>query len=153
MRTVTVSDLALPAISQQSMVVRDDAPLEEVIHDFAQSSVLRSIFLVNQGGQLVGVISRQDLLRWVRLRLELTLPAQPLSLGAVRRLLLASRARDIAAVGSQEAAVRLDQSLADAVEKMARHDLTDTPVVNGGGQIVGDLSLSQVLSYTLRRER
>ena len=70
---------------------------------------------------------------------------EPLSRGQMRRLLKAERAADLAAAGSEEAAVHLDETVADALQKMTYDGLTDIPVVDADGRIVNDLRLSEIL--------
>jgi len=148
MKTLRVAQVCTQA-PMHALVVQQDTPLEEVIRDFASDHTLRGIFLVDDAGRLAGVINRHDLLAWARFQFNLSSRSEPLRLSQVRRMVSAAHACDLAAPGSRQAAVRPEDSLEDALERMARYDLTDIPVVDAAGRIVDDLRLSEVLLSAL----
>lgn len=134
----------------RALVVSYDMPLEEAIGHFAQDHDLRGIFLIDEHERLVGVVNTQDLLDWVRVGLALPPQAQPPSIAQVRRLVKAERVGDLARSDSVETAVTLHDTLADALDKMTRHNLIDIPVIDGNGRVINDLRLSEVLAFVLQ---
>ncbi|NLE76173.1 MAG: hypothetical protein GX605_05405 [Chloroflexi bacterium] len=56
----------------------------------------------------------------------------------------------MAAPGSDDAAVSLNDTLADVLDKMRLYIVADIPVLDEGGPIISDISLSEVLSYALQ---
>ena len=117
----------------------------------ASSHDLHGLFLVDEADRLVGIINNQDLLQWGQIHLDLPLPATSVTLGQVRRLVKARQARDLARPGSAEAAVREDDTLDTALNRMARYGLTAIPVVDEQGRVVNDLRLSEILAYALEK--
>ncbi|MBU0492047.1 MAG: CBS domain-containing protein [Chloroflexi bacterium] len=153
MKTIRVSEL-YKQVPMHALVRSQDTPLEELLQTFAADPGLRGIFLVDSRERLAGVISHSDLLNWARVQLGLPLPGagQSFSLSRasqIRRLVLATRASDIADPDSDHAGVRPDDTLADALTEMAHHDLDVIPVVDDAGRILDDLRLSEVLAYAL----
>lgn len=135
-----------------SVVVPADEPFENVLHRFAEESSLRGIFVTDEAGQLIGTITRSDLLNWVRLRLgtawrvERRRPDHALQLA---RLVRTATARDAISPGSEKAAVRLDDPVDFAVRNMLELDLVAIPVIDDEGRVIGDITLSHVLRNLL----
>ena len=151
MKTVQVAQVS--AISDlQALIVRGDMPLAEAIRQFADNHDLRGIFLTDGDGRLTGVVNKRDLLNWVSMQLDQPPAGEPLTIGQMRRLVGAQRVSDLAAAGSAQAAVRLDESLADALQRMTYFGLADVPVIDENGRIVNDLRLSEILAYMLAND-
>lgn len=138
MQTVKVADICRQS-QMQALVMPADTPLEAAVREFADNHYVRGIFLVDEDERLVGVVNKQDILNWIRL--EVSLPPQTASpsLVQMRRLLQAELVRDIALPDSEDTAVSLNDTLADALNTMTRHNLVDIPVVDENGRIVNDL--------------
>lgn len=149
MRTVKVAEVCRQT-ALQSLVVPTETPLSWVIHEFAKDHHWHGIFLVDEQQQLVGIINNHDLLQWAQLHLDLPLPISSVTLGRVRRLVLARHASDLARPGSQDASVRLDETLDSALKRMAQHNLTAIPVVDEHRRVVNDLRLSEILAFALQ---
>lgn len=148
MQTVPVADVCAQS-DMQALVVEGDMPLATAVHLFATDHNLRGIFLTSEDGRLTGVVNKQDLLHWVSLQLDMAAGGEPLTVGQMRRLVGAQRVADLATPGSAGAAVSLDETLADALRRMATYKLSDIPVVDGDGRVVNDLRLSEILAYML----
>jgi CBS-domain-containing membrane protein len=133
----------------QALVVQQDMPLAEAVRQFATNHALRGIFLIDEMQQLVGVVNKLDLLRWVGMQLDEPPAGEPISVGEMRRLVTAQKVADLAATGSGQAAVRLDETVADALRKMTYYQLADIPVVDDEGRVVNDLRLSEILTFML----
>lgn len=148
MQTVKVAEICETS-DMQAMVVEGDMLLDDAVRQFATDHDLRGIFLTGPDGELTGVVNKIDLLNWVSMQLDQLPAGEPLNKGQMRRLLGAKHVSDLAARGSEEAAVRLDETVADALYTMTSHRLTDIPVVDASGRIVNDLRLSEILAYMI----
>ena len=148
MQSVPVADVCKQS-DMQALVVDRDAPLAEAIRQFATNHDLRGIFLTDENGRLAGVINKQDLLHWVGMLLGQPASRERISVGQIRRLVSARRMVDLAAPGSENASLRLDETLADALDKMIYFNLSDIPVIDEDSQIINDLRLSEILAYVL----
>lgn len=150
MQTITVEMVAQTS-PMRALVVGMQTPLEMAIKQFAaDENGRRAIFVVDNNGRLRGVVNNHDLLHWARLRLDVPHMEGSLAVGKVRRLMSAETIMDLAVPGSEKTAVPLDASLADTINKMARYNLEDIPVLDENGRVVNDLRLSEILSFVLR---
>lgn len=136
----------------RALVVGKATPLEVAIQQFAADTHgRRAIFVTDENGRLQGVVNNHDLLHWARLRLDLPHMDVTLPIGKIRRLMSAETILDLAVPGSENTAVSLDNTLAETVNKMARYNLEDIPVLDENGRVVNDLRLSEILSFALQK--
>ena len=146
MQTIFVAEVCEQS-EMQALVVDKDMSLINAVKQFATNHHLRGIFITGDAGRLVGVINKQDLLRWVGLQLDQRPAVEPLSVGQMRRLLTAQKVADLAAPGSEDVALNLQDTLAVALQKMTAFNLSDIPVVDENGRIINDLRLSEILLF------
>lgn len=137
----------------KALVLPEKTPLAEAIDRFASNEGQHGIFLRGEDGSLAGVVNNGDLMDWARLQFDVMPGDLPLPVGKVRRLISATTIRDLAGRNSARMSVSINDSLADALTKMATFDLEDIAVLDETGHIVNDLRLSEVLSFALRVER
>ncbi len=137
----------------QALMIDGDVPVVDVIDQFAAAHGRYSIFIVDADKRLTAVVSNSDLLAWAKLYFDLIPPEKPLPVGRVRRLLQARTVSDLALPDSRQMAVRLDDTVATAIETMATYGLEDIAVVDTDGRVVNDLRLSEVLSFALHLNR
>ncbi len=148
MRRTPVSQVSQTS-TMKALVLPSETPIEEAIDRFASNEGQHGIFLTGKDGRLAGVVNNADLLDWARLQFELIPGNLPLPVGKVRRLLGAKNIGDLAVPDSKQMSVHLDETLAVALERMARFDLEDIAVVDAENRIVNDLRLSEVVSFAL----
>lgn len=152
MSKVTVAQVSAVS-TMKALVLPEHTPLMEAIDRFASNEGQHGIFLVNDENRLTGVVNNMDLLDWARLQFDVMPGKAPLTVGKVRRLISAECICDLAVPGSESKSISLNDSLDDALIKMANYDLEDIAVIDGDGRIVNDLRLSEVLSFALHVER
>jgi CBS domain-containing protein len=151
MKSVTV-DQVYRQKPIRALVLNQDMSLPDVLETFVSDYTLKGVFLTDDDGRLTGIVNRHDLLHWARVQFDLPPSASRLRLGRLRRLMLATRALDIVSSNSKSAAVTPQETLADVLEKMVRHDLMDIPVVDDDGHILGDMHLTKLLSFVLESD-
>jgi CBS domain-containing protein len=136
--------------TMKALVLPRDTLLDEAIERFASNEGQHGIFLTDDDGRLTAVVNNKDLMDWARLQFDLAPGGSvPLPVGKVRRLMGARTIGELAVRGSKGMAVRLDDTLDEALRKMCQYDLEDIAVVDDDGAIVNDLRLSEVVSYAL----
>ena len=135
----------------ESVMVRESDSMDSVLAQFAGRTGLRSIFVTDDEGRLVGVITRSDLLDWTKLRLGAVLTGALTQdrLMRLSQLVRAATARDAIHPGGPVVSVGPDADVGEALHEMLEADLTALPVVDGQGRILGDLTLSDVLRHVL----
>lgn len=139
--------------TMKALTLSVDTPILEAIDRFASNEGQHGIFLVTDDGRLTGVVNNRDLMDWARLQFDVIPGDLPLPVGKVRRLITATCICDLAAPDSHEMSVKLSETLADALAKMAIYELDDIAVVDEEGRVVNDLRLSEVLSFALHTMR
>jgi CBS domain-containing protein len=126
--------------------------LNQVIVNFANHAELRGIFVVDQEQHFLGVITRTDLLDWARAKLGqfLLKPLTDLDKSIrVITLIKATTVRDILRPETIKAAIHEVDTLDQALRIMVEMDLILLPVINESKQLIGSLSLSELLNRTL----
>ncbi|MDD5501624.1 MAG: CBS domain-containing protein [Candidatus Omnitrophica bacterium] len=136
-----------------SAVLPEDSPLESIIIKFAGEPSLRGMFLTDAQGHFSGVVTRIDLLRWVHLKLFGGKGRHEIAVSEFYRIVDARKGKDIAHSASNMISVRETDSLQSGLDKMLDHEEEVLPVLNSRGEIVGDLRLSEVLSWALTKSR
>ena len=150
MQTIYVAEVCEQS-EMQALVMDREMSLTEAVKEFATNHNLRGIFITDAEDRLVGVINKQDLLKWVGLQLNQWAKGEPMSIGQMRRLVNAQKVSDLVAPGSESAALYLQDTLADALQKMTAFNLADLPVVDDNGRIINDLRLSEILLFMVNR--
>lgn len=152
---LTVNDLYLEGMSLP-IIVRADENLTQVIRQFTEFPEARGIVVVDENDRLLGVFTRRDLLDWARVKIGINSDSGKLWLTEESRLLkilMSFAAGDLISPESRQAGIRLKDSLSRALQLMVDLDLICLPVLDDGGQIIGDLKLMQILSSVVREEQ
>jgi len=138
----------------RALVIDENSSLEEVVRRFARSRVLRAIFVVDAQRRLIGIVTRTDLLNYVKVKLgRWGFAAWDPSWKSVLRYLRAARAKDLVHRGSRDAYVRLDDDVAKALHIMIDHDLITVPVVDKNRRVIGDIGVPDILHKLLISSR
>ena len=135
-----------------AMIVNPEEDFADIIKRFARSPELRGIFVADETNHLLGVITRTDLLDWVRVKLGSDLGAPQTQLHQALRvvsLMHASTAGEVMHLNSHQAAVTLNDSLADALKLMLKYDLIVLPIVDNDNHLIGELKLSELLALAV----
>ncbi|MGQ9571708.1 MAG: CBS domain-containing protein [Dehalococcoidia bacterium] len=133
-----------------SVSVSEDTSLEDVIARLATDPSVRGISLVDSSQRFVGMITPTDLLKWAGFRLGSWFPVPDrLSAADVVGTVFATRAKDLARGDWHTLGVRPDDTLERALKQMIDHEVDTIPVLDAEGQILGDLTVSEVLFKTL----
>ena len=148
MKTILVEDV-YKVHGTSSVSVPEGTALEEIIAKFAREPAVTAVFLVDSRERFAGVISRADVLKWAQLRLPGGGGSREIHLGAVLRLVFATKAEDLARGDRRSVGVRPHDTLAKALEQMINQEELTIPVLDSEGKIMGDLRLSEVLHKAL----
>lgn len=138
-----------------SLLIGPDEDFAEIIQRFAGLPELRGVFVVDNEQHLLGVITRANLLDWVRVKVGS--PADMISSpteDAVRliSLMQACTVGEFMRPDSHRSAVNLDDSLAQALHLMVEMNLIVLPVVDEANRVVQDLKLSELLAMAIQED-
>ena len=132
-------------------VVPATTPVKELVNLFATQPGVLAALVTDSKGRYAGSVTRVELLRWVALRAG-GRAGRSLSMGDVRRLVLASTAVDLVRGGGLPA-VTPDEPLSEALVKMLSANEAILPVIDADGKILGDLRISEILEASLETDR
>lgn len=128
-----------------SVSVREDVSLEYVITRFAREPGVRGIFLIDADERFVGLITRNDLMKWAHVQLFGGKGRDEITVSEIFRLVDAAKAKDLFRGEPRELSVNESDTLQSALDKMLDYEEDVLPVVDNERRILGDLRLSEVL--------
>ncbi|MFA7556107.1 MAG: CBS domain-containing protein [Spongiibacteraceae bacterium] len=126
-----------------------DSLLENLIGTLVREPSLRGVFLVNSKQKLVGMVTRLDLLRWAHLNLTGGKGRHEIPISEFFRIVDARKAIDLASGEPRILAVRENDTLQAALDKMLDYEEDVLPVIDSDGKVLGDLRLSEALWWVL----
>ncbi len=151
LQKLTVKD-AYQLVDEDPVLVKLTDEFSQVIHNFAQHSELRGVFVVDDDSCFLGVITRTDLLDWASVKLG-AFTLRPLTdMNKTIRLVSlinTSTAGDVLRQETKKAAVFIHDTLAHALRMMIDVDLIVLPVLDESQHIIGGLMLSELLNLAL----
>lgn len=139
---LTVRDL-LPFSKTEPTVVAESASLREVAEKMVEDLKTREVYVVDEEGRFLGVITLRRLARWAFAR---RLP-RDLSPTELLDLISSETAGDLAL--RKPAYVREDDPFETLLQVMFRYDINEIPVVSREGRIVGNLNMLEILAAWL----
>ncbi len=123
------------SVTEKAELVREDDSLPAVIQKVSRDPKSRSVYVVNEKEELVGIIDIRDLLRVAGAKY---LHRETMT---VISYLTAQKAADIM---QPPVSVSPEDDIQEALRLTVQHDLKDLPVVEGG-KVVGDLNCFEIL--------
>ena len=137
---------------EEPIRLRLDDEISLIITTFAAHSDVRGVFVVDEMNRFAGVITRTDLLDWARVKLGAVLFGPRVDMEKsirIATLVHASKIGDILRPETSKIAVLGSDRLARAARLMIEANLIVLPVIDEGQQIIGSLTLSELLNAAL----
>ena len=144
MRTIKVEEV-YRIHGTASVSVPEDVSLEYIITRFAREPSVRGIFLTDTSERFVGLITRNDLMKWAHIKLFGGKGRHDIAVSELFRLAGAVKAKDLLRSDQRKLSVKETDTLQTALDKMLDYEEDVLPVVDGERRILGDLRLSEVL--------
>ncbi|MFC1910424.1 HPP family protein [Chloroflexota bacterium] len=148
MNTIQVKEIH-QVHGKASMSVPEDTALDYVVALFGHERHLQGVFRVDSNGKFVGMVSRFDLLRWAQLKLYGGEKIKKIPVNELLGLAKATKARDLETDSSGSFSLKEDDTLQTALDLMVGYEEDIIPVLDSEGKIIGDVSLSELLSKAL----
>jgi CBS domain-containing protein len=127
-------------ITEGAAIVGEDASVSEIIDRMAEEPKSRTVYVLDTGGKLVGVISVVEILKFIGPRF---LDRRH----EIVKRALARKARDLV---KHPVSVSLDDPAEKALELLISNKLEELPVCEGG-KVVGDVICFELIN-ALRKE-
>jgi CBS domain-containing protein len=148
MNTIKVGDV-YQLHGKASMVVTEDAALDYVVALLGHERHLQGVFIVDSNQRFIGMVSSLDLLRWIQLQLYGGKQGRERQISELINLMKARKAKDILKHNNALFNVKENDTLQAALDLMIEYDQDIIVVLDSGGRIIGDLSLSESLLKVL----
>lgn len=132
-----------------SITIPEDAALDYVVALLGHEPRLQGVFMVDSNQRYVGMISRFDLLKWTQAQLYGEKQKTEIQLKELLQAVKAKQAKDIEIHNGGSQVVRENDSLQVALDLMISYQEDILPVIDRNNKIIGDLSLSELLSKAL----
>ncbi len=155
LQRLTVKD-AYRLDDEDPVMLRLNDEISQVINNFAHHADLRGVFVIDDDNRFSGVITRTDLLDWARVKLGVVLQKPLIDTDKTIRLTTiigASTVGDILRPETNKVAVFANDTLAHALQMMIEADLIVLPVIDESQHIIGNLTLSEILSLALTKSQ
>ena len=133
-------------MTPEPVTVRPDASLRELV-ELLINRDYRAVPVVDEGGQLRGIVTNSDLIErgGLRMRVELLGALDPDALARELDALAAGGATAAEVMTRQVLTVSPNERVAAAAHLMVTHRLKRQPVVDAAGRVVGMLSRADIL--------
>jgi len=138
-------------LEASSLLVSEGEPIELVIERFAKDSKLLGVFVIDESRRYKGVITRFDLLKWTKRQLGDIPEGFDLKvIDEFKAHVHSTKALDMVSSGSAEVYIRMDNTVSKALSLLMLYSLIDLPVLNETGEIIGDITLPEILNKILK---
>jgi len=155
LQRLTVKD-AYRLDDEDPVILRLNDEISQVINNFAHHADLRGVFVVDDDNRFFGVITRTDLLDWARVKIGGFFLKPLIDMDKTIRLITlidASTVGDILRQETKKVVVFANDTLAHALQMMIEADLIVLPVIDESQQIIGSLTLSELLYLALTKSQ
>jgi len=144
MKKILIKDIYDPK-QTVALIVREEESLLNVVKKFIEAPYIRGLFVVDKDGRYQGFIKRDSLLKWAKIKLG--------DISGLEEYLLKyskdATAKELIYPHSDKATVYPEDDVVKCLRLMLNYDLTDIPVIDRSGQILGDVTIPELLAKVL----
>ena len=127
------------------VTVRTGTLLHQAIAALIEKPTVQTIYVVDVQGKLVGIVPIRDLLRLAGARYGV----RPKGVGSFFAYLKDVMKSNVEEFMRPPLKVGLEDNLKDSLRMMEAYGLSDLPVVDGSGKVLGELNGIEVLKYMM----
>jgi len=144
MKKLLVKDIYNPK-QTIALLINEDESFLNVVKKFIEAPYIRGLFVVDKNGSYRGFIKRDSLLQWAKIKLG--------DISGFEEYLLKyskdTTAKDLIYPHSDKATLYPEDDAVKCLRLMLNYDLTDIPVIDRSGQILGDITIPELLAKVL----
>ncbi len=148
MKTIQVKEVHR-LYGQTSVTVSEDVTLSHVITLLGREPHLKGVFMLDVNQRYIGIISRFDLLKWTQFQLYGAKKIKKIPVKEFLDMVKATKTKDLVINDSVSFSLKEDDTLQTALDLMIGYEEDIIPVLDSEGKIIGDVSLSELLSKAL----
>ncbi len=128
-----------------ALIVEEDESFIQVIKKFVEEPYIRGLFVVDKNGGYLGFIKRESILQWAKVKLGDVSGLEE----DLFKFSKATLAKHLIYRHSDKATVSLEDDAIKCLRLMLSYDLTDIPVIDKSGKIVGDVTIPELIAKVL----
>jgi CBS domain-containing protein len=125
-------------------VIKEDTILKDVVESIIQSSTSRKVYVVDDSGILLGVITIETLLRQVGYKVGV----RETGIISFFKFLTGVFKDNVSEFMDKPVKIYKSDKLLEAMQLMVEHHLNDLPIVDDEDRIIGELHSIEILKYT-----
>lgn len=127
--------------------VHENTPIEEAVEALSQSSYSHVVYVTDEARTLRGVVTEEALVKYLFIHYH----DEMLDTRALISRALSEHASDL--MRNERLKAALDDDLAFILEEMITCKVDEVPVVNADGQMLGDITMKDIIRYHRYLER
>jgi len=127
------------------LVVDKDAYISEAVKVLVENPQSRAVYVQDQDGKLVGIVPLRELLRIASARFGV----RAAGIGSFFSNMSDVMKSHVDEIMKRPVSIKADETLKQALQVMEENDMTDLPVVDKAGKVVGELNATEVLRFMI----
>ena len=124
-------------------LVKEDAILKDAVESITKNLTSRKVYVVDEEGKLMGVITIETLLRQVGYRVGV----REAGMISFFKFLSGIFKENVTEFMEQPVTITNRHNVLDALRMMEEHHLNDLPVIDDEGRIIGELNSLEILAH------
>lgn len=128
-----------------ALIVGEDESFTEAVKKFVERPYIRGLFVVDKSGRYLGLVKRESILQWAKIRLGDVSGLEEY----IFKFSEDTRAKHLIYPHSDKAAVSPEDDALKCLRLMLTLDLTDVPVIDKSGKILGDVTIPELIASLL----
>ncbi len=151
MQKTKVSEICHPC--SKATAVSEDDGIEAAIRRFASQPETHVLYVVAKSGRLKGLVKIRHLLNWVRLKTGVGQERRDFTRGVEAfeafEFIKLAQSTKIGDIVSTAVTVKMDDTLAHALNLMASEEVVEVAVVDSKKKLIGEIKLTDVMARLL----
>lgn len=128
-----------------ALIVEEDEPFTQIVKKFVEEPYIRGLFVVDKTGRYLGFIKRESILYWAKIKLGAVSGVEEYLFKFSKETV----AKDLIYPHSDKATASPEDDVIRCLRLMLSYDLTDIPVVDKRGKILGDVTIPELIAKVL----
>ncbi len=146
MENVRVKDV-YKTLTKEPPVLKADDPLKAVVHILLKDPRYKSVFVVDDTGRLIGIVSTLIFLKVS----HYLYGKRSVMKDDVFNAIKSAKAKKVGDIMHPPVFVYEETKILDVLEMISRENIQELPVVDGEGKVIGDLNCLEILKRVWQR--
>ncbi|MFN3622018.1 MAG: CBS domain-containing protein [Nitrososphaerales archaeon] len=144
MKKLLIKDIYNPE-KTVALIVKEDENFTNIVKKFVEEPYIRGLFVIDKSGRYVGFIKRESILQWAKVKLGDVSGLEEY----IFKFSKDAIAKQLIYPHSEKATISPEDDAVKCLRLMLSYDLTDIPVVDKNGKILGDVTIPELIAKVL----